>query len=105
MPNLIPPITSAADAVTYKSRLEAQDSSVHYLMTLYLHERITPEVVKDAKAQGIVGIKSYPGMCEGSSRPWRARYLIEESTCQEEGSNIAKFSSHEVLLWHEIVEV
>jgi dihydroorotase len=61
MPNLVPPITSAADAVAYKSRLQAQDSSINYLMTLYLHETITPAVVKGAKAQGIVGIKSYPG--------------------------------------------
>lgn len=29
-------------------------------MTLYLHEKITPAVVRGAKAQGIVGIKSYP---------------------------------------------
>jgi dihydroorotase len=61
MPNLVPPITTSAAAVAYKSRLQALDPSVTYLMTLYLHESITPAVVKDAKAQGIVGIKSYPG--------------------------------------------
>lgn len=60
MPNLVPPLTSASDALAYKSRLQEQDPSINYLMTLYLHEKITPEVVEGAKAQGIVGIKSYP---------------------------------------------
>ena len=60
MPNLVPPLTSASDAMAYKDRLRKQDPSINYLMTLYLHETITPAVVKGAKAQGIVGIKSYP---------------------------------------------
>lgn len=60
MPNLVPPITSPADAMAYKDRLRKQDSTISYLMTLYLHEKITPAVVTGAKAQGIVGIKSYP---------------------------------------------
>jgi len=60
MPNLVPPLVSASDALAYKDRLRRQDPSINYLMTLYLHEKITPAVVKGAKAQGIVGIKSYP---------------------------------------------
>ncbi|KUJ15595.1 Dihydroorotase [Mollisia scopiformis] len=70
MPNLIPPLTSASDALAYKDRLQKQDSSgkINYLLTLYLHEKITPAVVKGAKAQGIVGIKSYPaGVTTNSS--------------------------------------
>lgn len=60
MPNLVPPLTTASASLAYKQRLRAIDSSINYLMTLYLHESITPAVVKGAKAQGIVGIKSYP---------------------------------------------
>jgi dihydroorotase len=70
MPNLVPPLTSASDALAYKSRLQQEnpDNSINYLITLYLHEKITPAVVKDAKAQGIVGIKSYPaGVTTNSS--------------------------------------
>src|SRR4051794_6909194 len=68
MPNLVPPLTSASDALAYKNKLRAQDSTINYLMTLYLHEKITPAVVKGAKAQGIVGIKSYPaGVTTNSS--------------------------------------
>jgi len=64
MPNLVPPITTVASALAYKSRLQAIDPSVNYLLTLYLHESITPEVVRKAKAAGIVGVKSYPaGVC------------------------------------------
>jgi len=62
MPNLVPPITSSADALAYKQRLQAQDKSINYLMTLYLHESIIPAAIKGAKAQGIVGIKSYPAV-------------------------------------------
>lgn len=60
MPNLVPPLTSASDALAYKDRLRKQDPSINYLMTLYLHEKVSPAVVEEAKAQGIVGIKSYP---------------------------------------------
>ncbi|TVY49564.1 putative dihydroorotase [Lachnellula occidentalis] len=68
MPNLIPPLTSASDALAYKARLREQDPSINYLMTLYLHESISPAVVKGARAQGIVGIKSYPaGVTTNSS--------------------------------------
>ncbi len=68
MPNLVPPLVSASDALAYKDRLRRQDPSINYLMTLYLHEKITPAVVKGAKAQGIVGIKSYPaGVTTNSS--------------------------------------
>lgn len=68
MPNLVPPLTSSSDAMAYKERLLQEDSSIDYLMTLYLHEKVTPAVVKGARAQGIVGIKSYPaGVTTNSS--------------------------------------
>jgi dihydroorotase len=68
MPNLIPPLTSASDAMAYKARLREQDPNINYLMTLYLHESIGPAVVKGARAQGIVGIRSYPaGVATNSS--------------------------------------
>ncbi|PQE24008.1 dihydroorotase protein [Rutstroemia sp. NJR-2017a WRK4] len=60
MPNLVPPITTVEAALSYKARLQSIDSTVNYLMTLYLHKDITPEVVREAKKAGIVGIKSYP---------------------------------------------
>lgn len=60
MPNLVPPITTVAMALAYRERLRAVDSSITYLMTLYLHDSITPDVVREAKAAGIAGIKSYP---------------------------------------------
>lgn len=60
MPNLVPPVTTVSAALAYKERLQAIDPKVEYLMTLYLHESITPETVREAKKAGIVGIKSYP---------------------------------------------
>lgn len=29
-------------------------------MSLYLHESITPEMIREAKKAGITGVKSYP---------------------------------------------
>lgn len=60
MPNLVPPVTTVQMAQDYKQRLLALDPSVTYLMTLYLHPSITPDVVREAKRAGIAGIKSYP---------------------------------------------
>ncbi|KAL1305640.1 hypothetical protein AAFC00_007235 [Neodothiora populina] len=68
MPNLVPPITTVQHALDYKKRLQALDPNVTFLMSLYLHESITPEVVKEAAAAGITGIKSYPaGVTTNSS--------------------------------------
>lgn len=55
-------------ALDYKKALEAIEPNVTYLMSLYLHESITPEIVKEAAAAGITGIKSYPaGVTTNSS--------------------------------------
>lgn len=54
-------MTTVAAALAYKERLQAVDPSINYLMTLYLHESITPDVVREAKKAGIAGIKvCYP---------------------------------------------
>ncbi|KAI8633368.1 Dihydroorotase [Xylariaceae sp. FL1651] len=60
MPNLQPPITSAAAALEYKSRLQAIEPRVNYLMSLYLHSSVTPEVIAEAAKAGIAGVKLYP---------------------------------------------
>ncbi|KAJ7904246.1 hypothetical protein B0H14DRAFT_3079170 [Mycena olivaceomarginata] len=60
MPNLKPPVTTTAQALAYKAELESIDSSVEYLMTLYLSPDLTPEEVVKAKEAGIAGVKSYP---------------------------------------------
>lgn len=68
MPNLVPPLIAVNEALAYKCRLQEQDPYINYLMTLYLHEKISPAVVREAKAQGITGIKSYPaGVTTNSS--------------------------------------
>ncbi|RYO16607.1 putative dihydroorotase [Alternaria arborescens] len=60
MPNLVPPITSVQQCLEYRDRLQAIEPNVDYLMSLYLHEDITPEVIREAKKAGITGVKSYP---------------------------------------------
>ncbi|MFV2028723.1 dihydroorotase [Neisseria sp. S1] len=63
MPNLKPPVTSVEEALAYKQRiLAAVPEGVGFepLMTLYLTDRTTPELVREAKAAGIVAFKLYP---------------------------------------------
>ncbi|MCJ1322211.1 hypothetical protein MMC15_007558 [Xylographa vitiligo] len=68
MPNLVPPITTVQLALDYQKRLQELEPNVKFLMSLYLHESMTPEVIKDAKREGISGVKSYPaGVTTNSS--------------------------------------
>ena len=63
MPNLKPPVTAVADALTYKQRILAalpEGSRFEPLMTLYLTDQATLELVREAKAAGIVAFKLYP---------------------------------------------
>ena len=60
MPNLVPPLTTVDAAIAYRERLQAIDPSINYLVTLFLDEAITPEVIREAKKAGITGVKSYP---------------------------------------------
>ncbi|PPI82835.1 dihydroorotase [Marinobacter maroccanus] len=62
MPNLVPPVTTAADATAYRERIlaAAGGSAFEPLMTLYLTESMTPETIREAKAAGVVAAKLYP---------------------------------------------
>lgn len=63
MPNLKPPVVSVADALAYQARILSAlptDSTFEPLMTLYLTDKSTPELVREAKAAGIVAFKLYP---------------------------------------------
>lgn len=62
MPNLAPPVTDAAAAVAYRSRIQAAAGNAVFepLMTLYLTEGTTPDIIREAKAAGVVAAKLYP---------------------------------------------
>ncbi len=66
MPNLKPPVTTAAQAIAYRERIAAalpkqgHGSDFTPLMTLYLTDRTPPAEVRRAKAAGIVAFKLYP---------------------------------------------
>ncbi|ALV05696.1 dihydroorotase [Roseateles depolymerans] len=63
MPNLKPPITTAAQAEAYRARIMAAvPAGVDFtpLMTLYLTDRTTPEDIAAVKAAGVVALKLYP---------------------------------------------
>lgn len=44
----------------YQKRLQEIEPDVTFLMSLYLHSSLSPEVVRKAKNAGVTGIKSYP---------------------------------------------
>ena len=59
MPNLRPPITTAAQAVAYRERIQAavpQGLSFEPLMTLYLTDNLPPDEIKRAKDAGVVAV-------------------------------------------------
>ncbi|MCC7412268.1 MAG: dihydroorotase [Gammaproteobacteria bacterium] len=64
MPNLLPPVTTTAQAAAYRDRIRAAlppSSEFEPLMTLYLTDRTTPEEIARAGASGIVhAVKLYP---------------------------------------------
>ncbi len=63
MPNLRPPVTTAALATAYRDRiLAAVPKGVKFepLMSLYLTDLLPPEEIANAKAAGVVALKLYP---------------------------------------------
>lgn len=63
MPNLKPPITTAATAAAYRERILAArpaGSDFTPLMTLYLTDRTPPDEVRRAREAGVVAFKLYP---------------------------------------------
>jgi dihydroorotase len=66
MPNLRPPVTTAAQALEYRQRILAarpQDSSgagFQPLMSLYLTDNTPPEEIARAQEAGVVALKLYP---------------------------------------------
>lgn len=63
MPNLVPPIVNAEQALAYKNRIQAfipQQREFEPLMVLYLTDKTTADDIINAKAAGIVACKLYP---------------------------------------------
>ena len=63
MPNLKPPVTTAAQAVAYRARIVAavpEGVNFEPLMTLYLTDNLDPAEIIRAKEAGVVAAKLYP---------------------------------------------
>ena len=63
MPNLKPPVTTAALALAYKQRIQAAvppGMPFEPLMTLYLTDNTPPDEIKRARDAGVVACKLYP---------------------------------------------
>ena len=63
MPNLKPPVTTAAQAAAYRERiLAARPRGVAFepLMTLYLTDNLPPQEIERAREAGVVAVKLYP---------------------------------------------
>jgi dihydroorotase len=66
MPNLKPPITTAAAALAYRERILAAlpssgpGSDFEPLMTLYLTDNTPPDEIRRAREAGVVALKLYP---------------------------------------------
>jgi dihydroorotase len=63
MPNLRPPVTTAAQAMAYRERILAavpRGLGFEPLMTLYLTDKLPPDEIRRAREAGVVAVKLYP---------------------------------------------
>ncbi|MEO6032757.1 MAG: dihydroorotase [Burkholderiaceae bacterium] len=63
MPNLRPPVTTAAQARSYRERILAalpEGLAFEPLMTLYLTDATPPDEIRRAREAGVVAVKLYP---------------------------------------------
>ncbi|GAA5315600.1 MAG: dihydroorotase [Candidatus Pelagadaptatus aseana] len=63
MPNLVPPVLNAEQAMSYKERILAnrpEGNTFEPLMVLYLTDNTTPEMIAEAHRAGAVACKLYP---------------------------------------------
>ena len=63
MPNLRPPVTTAAQALAYRERIQAAVPAglkFESLMTLYLTDNLPPDEIRRARDAGVVAAKLYP---------------------------------------------
>ncbi len=63
MPNLVPPVTNAEQAMAYRDRILAQapkGTNFKPLMVLYLTDNTNREMIAEAKKAGVVACKLYP---------------------------------------------
>jgi dihydroorotase len=61
MPNLRPPVTTAAQAAAYRERIvAAAGPGFTPLMTLYLTDHLPPDEIVRASGAGVVAVKYYP---------------------------------------------
>lgn len=61
MPNLVPPVLNAEQALAYRERILAHSKGRYEpLMVLYLTDNTSAEDIRNAKAAGVVACKMYP---------------------------------------------
>ena len=63
MPNLKPPITTTAQAMAYRQRIQQalpDDAAFEPLMTLYLTDQTPADEIERAREAGVVAVKLYP---------------------------------------------
>src|SRR5690625_7884050 len=63
MPNLVPPVTNATQALAYRERILSAPppgSASEPLMVLYLTDNTSPDDIRQAHKAGVVACKLYP---------------------------------------------
>lgn len=94
MPNLVPPLTSASDALAYKDRLQKLDPSINYLMTMYLHEKVSSSSLgvdsasRCFKALGVsINIQTYKhpllAICSDRSTDSTDSGIVDYASCNQ----------------------
>ena len=101
MPNLVPPVKTAADAIAYRERILARvpndsiSQQFEPLMTLYLTESLTAEDIEAAVDSGVVkAVKLYPCRCDHQFCGWGEPYQsLHRCICQDGSVGFAAVGS------------
>lgn len=91
MPNLNPPITTTAEAMDYRDRIQAalpEDCDFQPLMTLYLTDNTSADEISRAKQSGMIhGVKLYPAGATTNAKNGVTDWLKTEAALEEMASS------------------
>lgn len=77
MPNLLPPITSTEQAMSYKQDLQKLAPETEFLMTLYLHENMLEEIEVQQNGSATKVLRGVHEIRKASKAGVRGRSLID----------------------------
>lgn len=100
MPNTTPPVIWPEDVVKYEKECRASLGSCNPIMTLYLTDFTTPDMIRRAKSVGCRAVKVYPAEQTTNSHHGISRKLYENPEPLFEVFKAIQDGEDMLVLWH-----